>query len=287
MNQKLIAEIGKSQRLQILNKLKRTQGLSVTELAEKIGMSYMGIKQHCIELQKGGYLDTWRRPKPVGRPEMLYRLTQRAHELFPVASNEMTIGLLESALKLFGPTAAEKLLLNVFQHKADRYIAKLKGDTVEAKVASFVKLRDQEGHMAEMEKEEKGFRIVEHHSPILDLLRAFPIVARLESEMFQRVLKVQVHRDEQAISGLYQCTFHLEGRAPAREPHPDYEKIVVPRERKEPAPKKEPLKEVEPVLEMEPEPKAEPVRQTEPLPKAEPKPKVKPARQVEFTGELF
>ncbi len=216
MNQKLIAEIGKSQRLQVLNKLKRTQGLSVSELAEKIGMSYMGIKQHCIELQKGGYLDTWRRAKPVGRPEMLYRLTQRAHELFPVASNEMTIGLLESALKLFGPTAAEKLLFNVFQHKGDGYIARLKGDTLEAKFASFVKLRDQEGHMAELEKEEHGFRIVEHHSPILDLLRAFPIVARLETEMFQRVLKVPVQREEQAISGLYQCTFHLEGRCQGR-----------------------------------------------------------------------
>jgi len=283
MNQKLIAEIGKSQRLQILNKLKRTQGLSVTELAEKIGMSYMGIKQHCIELQKGGYLDTWRRPKPVGRPEMLYRLTQRAHELFPVASNEMTIGLLESSLKLFGPTAAEKLLLNVFQHKADGYIARLKGETMEAKLASYVKLRDQDGCMAELEKEEHGFRIVEHHSPILDLLRAFPIVARLEAEMLQRVLKLPVQREEQSVSGLYQCIFHLGGRAPVRESHPEFEKIVVPRERKEPAPKKEPVKEVEPVQKME----AEPVRQVEPLPKAEPKSKAKPARQAEFTGELF
>ena len=302
MNQKLIAEIGKSQRLQILNKLKRTQGLSVTELAGKIGMSYMGIKQHCIELQKGGYLDTWRRPKPVGRPEMLYRLTQRAHELFPVASNEMTIGLLESALKLFGASAAEKLLFNVFQRKADGYIAKLKGDTTEAKLASFVKQRDQEGHMAELEKDESGFRIVEHHSPILDLLRAFPIVARLETEMIQRVLKMPVQREEQAISGLYQCTFRMDVRTPVRDLHPEFEKIVIPRERKEPLTKKEPVKEAEPVYAMEPEPelvqamepgpkvetlpKVEPVRQVE-APKVQPRPRPQPARQVEFTGELF
>ena len=208
MNQKLIAEIGKSQRLQILNKLKRTQGLSVTELAEKIGMSYMGVKQHCIELHKGGYLDTWRRAKPVGRPEMLYRLTQRAHELFPVSSNAMTIGLLESALKLYGPSAAEKLLLNVFQRTTETYLAKLKGETLAEKARSLVKLRDNEGHMAEFE-EEGGLRIVEHHSPILDLLRAFPIVARLETEVFQKVLKIHVQREEQCVSGLYQCVFHI------------------------------------------------------------------------------
>lgn len=208
MNQKLIAEIGKSQRLQILNKLKRTQGLSVNELAEKIGLSYMGIKQHCIELHKGGYLDTWRRPKPVGRPEMLYRLTQKAHELFPTASNHLTIELLESAQKLYGPAAPEKLLFNVFQRKADGYLAKIKGDTPAEKAKWLAKQRDTEGHMAEFESV-GGLRIVEHHSPILDLLQAFPIVARLEAEMFQRVLKTPVRREENGTPGLYCGTFFI------------------------------------------------------------------------------
>ena len=63
MNQRLITEIGKSQRLRLVNRLKRTQGLSVGELAEALGMSYMGVKQICVELERLGYLDTWRRPK--------------------------------------------------------------------------------------------------------------------------------------------------------------------------------------------------------------------------------
>ena len=54
MNQRLIAEIGKSQRLRVVNRLKRTQGLSVRELAAALGMSYMGVKQHCIELERRG-----------------------------------------------------------------------------------------------------------------------------------------------------------------------------------------------------------------------------------------
>ena len=37
MNQRLIAEIGRTQRLQIINSLKRTRGLSVNELVEKMG----------------------------------------------------------------------------------------------------------------------------------------------------------------------------------------------------------------------------------------------------------
>jgi len=211
MIQKLIAEIGKSQRLEILNILKRTRGLSVNELADKLDMSYMGIKQHCVDLEHDGYLDTWRRPKPVGRPEMLYRLTKRAHELFPVTSNELTLQILASARKLYGPASAEKLLFMVFQEKTKGYQARVKGGTPSERAKSFARLRDGEGHMAEVEAggPPNPLSIVEHHSPILDLLRAFPIVARLEADMFQAALGTRVQREETSVSGLYCCTYRI------------------------------------------------------------------------------
>jgi predicted ArsR family transcriptional regulator len=211
MNQKLIAEIGKSQRLEIINKLKRTQGLSVGELAEQLGMSYMGVKQHCVDLEKEGYLDTWRRAKGIGRPELIYRLTDRAHELFPCASNSMTITLLENAKSLYGPSAAEKLLFSLFQKKADHYKTKIKGGSIAERAGKLAKMRDTEGHMAEIEQDAAFIRIVEHHCPINDLLKAFPIVARLEADLFTRVLGANVQREEAHASGLYRCVFTLHG----------------------------------------------------------------------------
>ena len=215
MNQKLIAEIGKSQRLQIINKLKRTQGLSVGELADQLGMSYMGIKQHCVDLAREGYLDTWRRAKGVGRPELVYRLTDRVHQLFPVSSNGMTITLLENAKALYGPAAPEKLLFSVFQKKTEAYQAKVRGQTVAERAGKLARVRDSEGCMAEIEQDAAYIRIVEYHCPIHDLLKAFPIVARLEAELFTRVLGAAVQREEAHASGLYRCVFTLHGRAPS------------------------------------------------------------------------
>lgn len=209
MNQRLIAEIGKSQRLAIVNHLKRTQGLSVNELSARLKMSYMGVKQHCVELEKGRYIDRWRRPKQVGRPEVVYRLTSRAHELFPTTSNKATIELLEAAGQLYGPSAPEKLLFRVFQEKAKTYLSKLKGETLATRARWLARLRDHDGHMSEFENQD-GLLIVEHHSPIRDLLLAFPIVARLEAEMFSRVLGAAVEREEENVSGLFRCTFHID-----------------------------------------------------------------------------
>src|SRR5438128_11665952 len=108
MNQQLLAEIGRTQRLEILNSLKRSKGMSVNELVRKMKMSYMGIKQHCLTLQRDGYLDTWRRPQKMGRPEMVYRLTPRTHELFQSDSNRFTLDLLQSVQESYGPNAPEK-----------------------------------------------------------------------------------------------------------------------------------------------------------------------------------
>ena len=130
MNQRLLAEIGRTQRLEIVNALKRSRGLSVNELVNRMRMSYMGIKQHCLTLQRDGYLDTWRRPQKMGRPEMVYRLTRRAHDLFQADSNRFTLELLESAQQIYGTNAPEKLLYNLFEKKTANLKEKVKGATV-------------------------------------------------------------------------------------------------------------------------------------------------------------
>jgi predicted ArsR family transcriptional regulator len=52
--------------------------------------------------------------------------------------------------------------------------------------------------------------IVEYHSPIFDLLDAFPLVRRLEREMMERILGVRIEREEEIASGLYRCKFILQ-----------------------------------------------------------------------------
>jgi predicted ArsR family transcriptional regulator len=210
MKQRLLQQVGRSARLRVLNELKRTQGLCVADLAERIGMSYMGAKGICLDLEKRGLLDTWRQPQKIGRPHLLYRLTERAQDLFPVESNTLTLDILEASRKLFGASAPDKLLLLVFQKKTEQYLAKLKGDTPAERAKWLARLRDHEGYMSECEAEPTGaVRIVEHHSPVLDILRQYPLVAKLEVDMFQRLVGTPVQREETAASGLYCATFRL------------------------------------------------------------------------------
>ena len=203
---KRVSEVGRSQRMRIIETLKKTQGLSVNELGERLKLSYMGVKQHCDELERNGYVDTWRRPKPIGRPEMAYRLTAKAQVFFPRATNGTTIEILHAANRLYGHAAGEKLLYSVFALKTEEYMRKLRGTTVLELAEMLVKIRDQEGYMSEVSNGDP-LAIVEYHSPIFDLLDAFPLVRRLEREMMERILGVRIEREEEIASGLYRCKF--------------------------------------------------------------------------------
>ena len=213
MNQKLIRDIGRSQRLEILLALKRHGGMAVKEMAAQFRMSYMGVKQHCLDLEKEGYLDTWRHSKGKGRPEMLYRLTRRAQDLFPGVSHSLTVEVLEAVQQTYGLAAPTKLLFGIFNGRAEYYRLKIQFNGVRERADSLVRLRDAEGYMAELSRDaEDGPRflqITEHHSPIEEILRHYPIVARLERELFERVLGCPVGREERCTPGVYACVFSV------------------------------------------------------------------------------
>lgn len=204
---KVARAVAKPQTFAIMDLLKRSTGMSVNEIAKCLKLSYMGVKQYCNELERKGLLDTFRRPKDIGRPEKLYRLTSKAGAFYPEVGNELTLDILESVQQLYGPTAPDKLLFNYFSKKADAYLKKVKGTSVTERAASFAKIRESEGFCSQVEYDSEGFRIVEFHSTLKEIVSSFPSVKRMEELMFSRILGAPVTRSEERISGLTKIAF--------------------------------------------------------------------------------
>jgi predicted ArsR family transcriptional regulator len=211
MKGKFLKKVAKNPKLIILTEIKRSQGLSVSELCDRIGLSYMGVKQHCIALEKEGYLDTWRRPKGMGRPEKAYRLTETAQEFFPSEFSNFTTSILDSLQEVYGPNAPEKILYNIFQHESAKLASLTQGIGLEERARSLAAHRDERGYMSEyyFDRESGQHQIIEFNSPILACVERFPILRELEKNLFERVLGVSVLRKEERVSGLFKCIFIL------------------------------------------------------------------------------
>ena len=211
----LLREMLHSPVLDIVQRLKHSTGMTVTELCTAMKMSYMGVKQHCVELEKAGFLDTWRRPKAAGRPEKLYRLTAKADALFLGCGHTLTLDLLTTAERVYGESAPPKLLYTYFQAKGEAWSAKLaKAATLEERARQLARLRSADGCLSNCETDAQGRLIlVEHHRPLRELALRYGIVDELECEMIERLLGCEVRRSVEEVSGLVRVTFQIKTTA--------------------------------------------------------------------------
>ena len=155
----------------ILEALKLSDGMPVSELARELGMSYMGVKQHCQKLTELGFLEEWRIPrekKEVGRPEKLYRIKPKCEGLFPEAGVELTLAVMEGVRQIYGDSAPEKLLFHHFQKLREQWQPRVRaGKSMVEKATRLADVRDKAGWFSRCHYDPStGFRIEEFHSPM-------------------------------------------------------------------------------------------------------------------------
>ncbi len=208
----LMREMLQTPALDILHHLKRSGGLTVGELQPLLKMSYMGVKQHCDDLVEKGMLDTWRRSKRSGRPEKLYRITHKLDPLFAPAGMALTLDLLAAAQRVFGETAAAKLLYTYYQAKNEAFAAKVDGkETLLQRAKCLARLRCADGCISAVEQvaDTGAISLVEHHLPLRELALQHEIIDELECELIERVLRCEVRRSVEEVSGLVRVTFEI------------------------------------------------------------------------------
>jgi len=188
----------------VADHLKRSSGLSVGDIAARLGMSYMGVKAQCLVLEKSGHITSRNQHHGSGRPLLIYRLTAKGQRLFENEDDRLAVSLLHGARTLFGAAAAEKLLFLHFQKQTARYLESLPArSSPEDRLAALAALRDADGHMARVE----GGCLVESHVPLAGIFEAFPAAIVMEEAMISKVLGVTVTRLAENSGDHYQIRF--------------------------------------------------------------------------------
>ena len=210
MRKNLLFGAGQGTRLVVLEQIKRSgRGASVRDLATSLGMSYMGVKAHCLALASTGHLMTWRgasSEKTKGRPKLLYRLADRGEKLFIESGNHLALELLKEAASLFGAPAPQKLLFMYFRSLQEQYAQVVKEEGVMERVRTLVRLRDREGRMTEFQKTPDTWEIRESHNPLVSVMKNYPEVRKLEEHMMGEVLGVKVNRREEGSQVIFSPT---------------------------------------------------------------------------------
>jgi predicted ArsR family transcriptional regulator len=189
----------KPQWVAVIEALKLSGGLSISELSRRLELAYMTVKQHCGDLKELGYLECSRVPRTqVGRPEIFYRLAAKADALFPQAGVSLTLDLLEAVKGLFGETAPDRLLFQYFQQQMERWRPKLsKAKSLVERATLLAGLREKEGCFGRCKYDpERGFRIEEYHHPLFAVFLKYPHAIGMELRMLEQLLGTKISRKE-------------------------------------------------------------------------------------------
>lgn len=192
-------DLVKPQWVATLEELKISGELPVSDLARRLKMSYMAVKQYCEALKQLGYLERSRAPRSaVGRPEIFYCLAPKAAILFPQAGVGFSLDLLENLKALFGESAPERLIFQYFQHQQERWKPRLaKAKSILERATLLAGLRLQEGCFARCKYDPaNGVRIEEYHQPLQPIYAKYPRAIGMEMRMFEALLGTRVTRRE-------------------------------------------------------------------------------------------
>lgn len=196
----------------ILMFIKMRQEATLLSLAEELGMTKEGVRQHLMKLNADGLIETLNRREGVGRPTAYYRLTEKASHRFPNAHAQVTVDLLQSVKHLLGENALDLLISDREKRSYQKYEEALaEAKPIADKLEKLAQLRSVEGYMASWKQVDEHYYFIESHCPICAAATECQGFCRAELMNFKQLMgeEYEVERVEHIVAGAARCTYEI------------------------------------------------------------------------------
>src|SRR5437016_1124093 len=142
------ADRGKTRRA-IVKILKTEGALDSAQLAERLGLTAMAVRQHLYALQEEKFVTAEERAVPLGRPAKYWHLTREADRLFPDAYAELSVALIGALGDAFGEAGVKRVLESRCARQRVDYAGRISPTaSLEQKLQQLARVRTEEGYMA-------------------------------------------------------------------------------------------------------------------------------------------
>jgi predicted ArsR family transcriptional regulator len=210
MNSRNAIPAEKRSRRAIIDSLKQDGPQDAASLARRLGVSAMAVRQHLYDLSGEGLVTHETEARPLGRPAKLWALTPAADRFFPDGHAEFSVGLINSMKQAFGAEGLDKLLRLRAREQIATYKARIdRQPSLAKKLKALAEIRTEEGYMAEVEKANGGYLLVENHCPVCSAAAACTSLCNRELEVFQKSLgrEHEVRRIDHILAGARRCAY--------------------------------------------------------------------------------
>ena len=200
-----------STRQEIVSILREEGQATVEDLAERLELTPMTIRHHLNVLQAQNLVAATkvRRSKKVGRPRLVYGLTDAADELFPHGYGELARRLVSEVKETVGEKETRALFQRIAADLAAEAPPPEKGQTFEDRLDQVSEFLEERGFLSRWEKTDEGYVLTNVNCPYREVTREHGEVCILDLELLERLLDVKPQRRDSMRAGGMVCSFLL------------------------------------------------------------------------------
>ncbi len=200
----------KSTRDRILQTLLNNPNSTINALASAVDINSISVRHHLTNLQAEGLVVAREVRHGVGRPKLVYSLTETGAEKFPTRYLKL-INLLFIKLKdKLSPEELRILLSQVAKEIAGDQAKKMSTLTVEAKLDELQTFLTNEGFTIEWEKEGETYVVNEIACPFYHISGDHPEICRIDEEIISTLLSSPVKKGKCVVKGDTFCSYILD-----------------------------------------------------------------------------
>ena len=197
----------KSTRDRILQTLLRHPRLSTIELAEAVGINPISVRHHITNLQMEALVTAEEERHGVGRPRLVYYLTENGLEKFPTRYLRLTTRILTQMKDKFSQPMVSEMFKELATSMAGEHAAELKDLKVEERLEVMKEVLADEGFVVEWEKQGSQYLIHEITCPYLQVGQSHPEVCTVDQTLISTMLALPANKIQCILSGANHCTY--------------------------------------------------------------------------------
>jgi len=199
----------KSTREKVMQTLLSHPRSTINEIAEKVGINSISVRHHLNMLQAEDLVVTEEERHGVGRPRLVYFLTETGQEKFPTNYMRLTTRLLSQLKTSMPPAALDSLFTSIGENASQDYLERAKNMSLEEKLDLITTLLSKEGFSVGWEKQGDDYMIVENSCPYYHVGQDHPEVCNVDKTMIASVLSIPVEKISCVLGGSAHCTYRI------------------------------------------------------------------------------
>lgn len=182
---------------------------TINDLAEAVSINSISVRHHLTSLLLDGLVQSEEERHGVGRPRLVYSLSQKGLERFPNRYFELTSRLLDQMKETLPLSMINRFFTDIAENLVKNYEQKTNGYTIEQKLDFIKETLQKQGFSVGWEMKDSHYYIYENGCPYYHIGQTHPEICSVDQTLISRVMKIPVEKVSCVLDGGSSCVYRI------------------------------------------------------------------------------